>query len=144
MTDVRVVSAAETRALRQRVLRPHQTIEDLERSDDDAPHFAAYDDSGRLVACASVRPEPFPGEERASGWRLRGMASEPEVRGQGYGAAVLAAVIAHARNDDAAEVWCTARVTARDFYARHGFVAAGDVWEDPAYVGPHLYMRLAL
>ncbi|MCA1825164.1 MAG: GNAT family N-acetyltransferase [Mycobacteriales bacterium] len=145
MTVVRAVTAEDTRPLRQRVLRPHQTLADLAHSDDvSATYFAAYDESGRLVACASVRPEPFPGESESASWRLRGMASEPDVRGQGYGAAVLAAVVAHARAQGAAEVWCTARVTARDFYGRHGFVPASDVWADPAYVGPHLHMRRPL
>jgi hypothetical protein len=40
-------------------------------------------------------------------------------------------------------VWCTARVRARGFYERAGFVAVGGVLEIPR-IGPHVLMRRRL
>jgi predicted GNAT family N-acyltransferase len=36
-------------------------------------------------------------------------------------------------------IWCNARVPAIGFYRRGGFVAQGDVWEEPE-IGPHVVM----
>src|SRR4051812_35333296 len=96
------VPAAETRPLRQRVLRPHQRPEDLVLAGDDDPdsgHFAAQDVDGEVIGTASVRREPPPWAPGwAAGepaWRLRGMATAPEARGIGIGARLLDRVIDH-------------------------------------------------
>lgn len=141
MSEVHLVTPAETRALRQRVLRPHLTVEEVAATDDDVPNIACYDERGVVVACATVRAEPEPGRELASAWRLRGMASDPELRGRGYGAAVLTAAVDHVRAAGGTELWCNARIAARGFYERHGWTAVGDVWDEPV-IGPHVRMRL--
>jgi predicted GNAT family N-acyltransferase len=38
-------------------------------------------------------------------------------------------------------LWCNARISARSFYERAGFVTRGDVWDDPN-LGPHVKMEL--
>lgn len=140
--SIRRIDAADTRPLRQRVLRPHQPIDALIYPGDDAPnalHLGAFQD-GRTVSIASLAPEPFalaPGEAHA--YRLRGMATLPALRSQGIGGAVLEAGIAQVAERGARLVWCNARVPAEGFYERHGFRREGEPFELPG-IGPHVVM----
>jgi GNAT superfamily N-acetyltransferase len=138
VAEVRVVDPEVTVALRHQVLRPHQTLDDVRAASDGTPGIAVLDGE-RVLACASVRPEPMPGDERPGDWRLRGMASDPAVRGQGYGALALTAALDHARERGATRVWCNARTPARGFYERHGFTATGGEFHLPD-AGPHYLM----
>ncbi len=141
--------------LRQRVLRPHQTVAELMNPGDhdpDTAHLAALlpgpTAAATVVGTASVRRDPPPWrlETDAAGWRLRGMASDPAYRGQGIGTSLLAAAFEHARNRSGgpgpagrALLWCNARVSALGFYERAGLRTEGDPWEEPA-IGPHVRM----
>jgi len=138
VTEVRVVQPDETVALRQRVLRPHQTIDELRAQGDGRPGIGVYDD-GTLLACASVRDEPMPGDPRPGDWRLRGMATAPDHRGRGYGAAALTAALDYARAHGAERVWCNARTPAKGFYERYGFATTGDEFHIEG-AGPHYVM----
>lgn len=132
--------AAATYELRQRLLRPHQTVEELQRLDEaDAEYFAAMTDD-TVVATATVRRESCPWEpQRTDSWRLRGMATEPAYRGQGLGRQVLNAAVAHIASSGGGLVWCNARTPALSFYTRAGFVPYGDEWDEPL-IGPHVRM----
>lgn len=102
--------------------------------------FAALTADETVVATASIRPEPCPWQpERDNSWRLRSMATEPELRGQGVGSAVLNAALAHVAMAGGGLVWCNARTPAQSFYQRAGFAPHGDEWEDPQ-IGPHVQM----
>lgn len=137
------VSAEETYALRARVLRPGQPLSAVAQEGDDDPlfgFFAARTSDGDVVGTAVVRPEPCPWRPDDPGaWRLRGMATAEAARGQGVGAQVLRATIAHVVLEGGTLVWCNARTPARRFYEREGFVVEGDEWVDPE-IGPHLSM----
>jgi predicted GNAT family N-acyltransferase len=137
---VEPVPAEVTLPLRQRVLRPHQTIEQVRLPGDDdrdTRHFAALDEAGAVVGVASVRREPAPWGP--DGWRLRGMATAEQWRGRGVGANVLAAVFDHVAARGGGLVWCNARVPALRFYERAGFVVRGEPWDEPD-IGPHVRM----
>lgn len=142
---IRPITAVETRPLRQRVLRPHQTLEELRYPGDDARdtiHFGAF--AGEvLVAIASLYKEAPRDRDEPEAWRLRGMASAPEVRGGGYGGHILEACLAHARGRGGSFIWCNARVPVADFYRRYGFRVEGGVF-DVAGIGPHVYMARTL
>src|SRR5689334_884090 len=93
---VRRIEPEATWGLRQSVLRPHQVEREMEWPHDRAPdavHFGAFAGDA-LVGVASLVPEATPDREVAL--RLRGMAVEAGRRGQGIGAALLDACIAHA------------------------------------------------
>ena len=145
MISLRRSDALATQDLRRRVLRPGST--GVLAGDEDLAgvvFVSAYDD-GALVATGNVRPEPFPGTDRPDqpAWRLRGMATEPARRGEGLGAAVLAALVEHCRAEGGALLWANARLPALAFYARAGFGTWGQPWVD-AEIGPHQMIRFAL
>lgn len=137
------MEAGVTFPLRQRVLRPHQSLDQLALPGDDDPdsaHYAAVD-AGEVIATASVRREAPPWAPAAQpSWRLRGMATAEQRRGQGVGATVLAAVVEHVRRSGGGLLWCNARTSALSFYRRAGFATRGEPWMDPA-IGQHIAME---
>jgi GNAT superfamily N-acetyltransferase len=134
---------ADTRDLRRAILRPHQTPAELAAAEPDDPLALAAgvrsEDGGALLAVGFVHPDPdaAPGD---AAWRVRGMATAPEARGQGAGSAVLALLLAHADGHGAARVWCNARTPALTLYERAGFVATSGVFDLPP-MGPHVVME---
>lgn len=69
--------------------------------------------------------------------QLRGMATDSAWAGCGVGRAVLETAHALAGSRS---LWCDARMSAHDFYARFGWVAEGEQFDIPQ-VGPHTVMR---
>jgi GNAT superfamily N-acetyltransferase len=138
------INGPATYALRQHVLRPHQTIEQVAYPGDDDPktaHYAAVDDRGEIVGIATVlyQPPPWP-TDGGPAWRLRGMAIAEGRRDQGIGALVLAAVFDHVRANGGGLFWCNARIPAVSFYRRAGLVTRGEPWVEPD-IGPHIVME---
>lgn len=131
--------------MRGAVLRPHHPVAELVYPGDDLPGalHAVARKGGLVVGIVSITPEPHPIAPAEGDWRIRGMATDPAVRGEGYGAALLKAALAHARAERGRRVWCNARSSAVGFYTREGFVTEGDeftVWPDV----PHYVMAVTL
>ena len=142
---VQVAGAEEVRPLRRAVLRPHQRPEDLVYPGDDARdtgHFVVRS-GGAVVGVATVSREPHPRSPQAGDWRVRGMATDPAMRGAGIGGALLRACVDHARRAGGRRVWCNARVPARGFYERAGFAVEGGEFELPG-IGPHVLAAKAI
>jgi GNAT superfamily N-acetyltransferase len=137
---VALVPVADTRSLRHSVLRPHEPSEAIASHEPPgAVAFAAFDDDrADPIAVGLIGPE---GE--AGWWRVRGMATEPEARGRGAGAALLTALIQYAREQGAIRVWCNARLGALTLYRRAGFEVVSERFEIPE-IGPHYRMELPL
>ncbi len=138
---IRRISAAETRPLRQAILRPHQPVEELAYPGDDAPetaHFGAFLD-GKLIGIASVYHEPPHGETNQSAWRLRGMAVVPQLFRKGIGSLLLRACLNHAKQRGGTMMWFNARTPAVPFYQAHGFQIRGEEFTLPD-IGPHYFM----
>tara|TARA_R110002072_G_scaffold150953_7_gene299952 strand:+ start:7934 stop:8395 length:462 start_codon:yes stop_codon:yes gene_type:complete len=143
---IREITAAQTRPVRQRVLRPHQHPDELVYPGDDADdsfHLGAYQGNepiSTLVAILSMYRAPKP-ESITPAWRIRGMASIPEARGSGLGRLL----VEHAREKvwaiDRAPIWCNARESAFGFYHKLGFEIEGGVFEIEG-IGPHAVMVL--
>jgi GNAT superfamily N-acetyltransferase len=130
------ITVEQTRALRQSVLRPHETPAQLAAHESpDAFALGALADD-ELVAVGFVAPDGEPG-----GWRVRGMATAPHARGQGAGSAILGGLIGHARARGATRIWCNARTPARSLYERAGMRAVSEEFELPV-IGPHFVMEL--
>ena len=129
------LTVPETRPLRQAVLRPHMTVEAMAEAERaDAVAYGASID-GDVVAVGLVGPDGGPGA-----WRVRGMATAPDARGQGAGAAVLEALLEYADAHGATRVWCHARIRALSLYRRAGFTAVSEEFELP-HIGPHVVME---
>ncbi|HEV2362118.1 MAG TPA: GNAT family N-acetyltransferase [Acidimicrobiales bacterium] len=166
---VEVVEPSSTFSLRQRVLRPHQTVAEMNMVGDDDPRSACLairDDDGEIVATGSVRPESPPwvpgsptheshsshapydppsaavtaaGDGYESSWRLRGMATDAGLRNAGLGARILAAAIDHVAENGGGLLWCSARIGAVSFYERAGFQRLGETYDEP-HIGTHTVM----
>jgi ribosomal protein S18 acetylase RimI-like enzyme len=67
------------------------------------------------------------------------MATLFDMQGRGAGRRLVENGIGVARASGAELMWCNARVTARGFYERLGFVAVGDEFDLPAS-GKHYVM----
>ncbi len=132
------VSAEDIRPLRHRVLRPGQAFLETRYPGDDAGvHFGAFD-GDRLVGIASLYEEDRV-DGPAGGWRLRGMATDPDVRGAGYGAALLVACVEQVAGAGGTELWCNARMVAVGFYRKGGFEVVSEEFDVPG-IGPHVVM----
>jgi predicted GNAT family N-acyltransferase len=141
---IRRIEPEEVRPLRHRVLRPGQGVEETVYPGDeldDTVHLGAFD-GDRLVGIASLYREDRAGGP-AGGWRLRGMATEPDVRGGGFGAELLADAAHHVRASGGDELWCNARASAVGFYRRAGFDVVSEEFEVPG-IGPHVVMARAI
>jgi GNAT superfamily N-acetyltransferase len=135
--QVRPISAAETRPLRGAILRPNDPPERLIYPDDEQPdslHAGAFH-AGRLVGIATVARAVCPRASFPEPWQLRGMATTPEVRGLGYGRALVELCVAHIAARGGASLWCNGRTTAAGFYTAIGFTAIGK--EFVTETGPH-------
>ena len=132
------IDAERSRPLRQTVLRPHQTLEQLAANERPDTHYVGIDRDGEIVAIGRVRPEGPPGS-----WRVSAMATAPDHRGCGLGRLILRALVEHASARGATRVWCNARLAARGFYDREGWVVESEVFDLPD-IGPHVVMARAL
>lgn len=147
MITVGTVEQERTRELRRSVLRPGLALDDPLPGDDlpGAVHLGAIGADGTVLCTCFVYPDPCPWRpEREGAWHLRQMATHPAHRGEGLGAAVIAATIEHVRGDGGTLLWCHARETAAGFYARLGFVPHGPVFTDERHTIPHRSMWLDL
>jgi GNAT superfamily N-acetyltransferase len=139
--EVRRIDVQAARVLRHRLLRPGRPEDELVFPGDDAPdtlHSGAFE-GDRLVGIATIISEPQPGARDDRAWRIRGMATLPEVRGRGYGGLLLEGCLEHAVHHGAQVVWCNARTGAVGFYRRYGFAGRGDPFDIPN-IGPHQLM----
>jgi GNAT superfamily N-acetyltransferase len=123
------IEAAQTHDLRRRVLRGGRD-EHLVFHEDDRPgafHLGARPAPGApLVAVASFAPEATPHRPGRRAARLRGMITEPELQGQGYGRWLLDDAVARLRAGGVEVLWANARDSALGFYVRLGFDVVGE------------------
>jgi predicted GNAT family N-acyltransferase len=137
------VDAAATYSLRAQELRQGRP---LEIDGDDAPyamHLAARIDGGEIVGVVRFHPRDCPWREAEAAWQLRGMATDPRVRGLGAGRALVAEGLSRVSRLGGDLVWCDARATAVGFYERIGFTAVTEDY-DLRPVGPHRGMVIEL
>jgi predicted GNAT family N-acyltransferase len=106
-------------------------------------HLAARTVDGRLVGVVRFAPVPCPWREARAPWQLRGMATDPTVRGTGAGRALVAEGLARVAALGGDLVWCDARVPAVGFYERMGFAVVTEQFDKPEG-GPHRGMLVPL
>jgi len=147
LSRIVVLPSSATHPLRQRVLRPGRPLSECVFDGDDRAdtiHFGVEFD-GALVGIASLyrEPPPYephePRETRDPSFRLRGMATADEVRGRGFGKALVRACLDHVARLGGGLFWCNARTTAAGFYEALGLRTQGEPFE-MANLGPHVRM----
>lgn len=123
------------RSIREQVFIEEQKVpKDLEWDDADADaiHFLAEDHRGTAVGTARLLPSGQIGR----------MAVMAERRGFGIGRALLDAAIEAARTEGRYSVFLHAQTHAQDFYAKAGFHAVGDEFDEAGI--PHVQMEMTL
>jgi ribosomal protein S18 acetylase RimI-like enzyme len=67
------------------------------------------------------------------------MATDPSIRGSGWGRRLLLACLAHAATNGGTVMWCNARTEALPFYEQLDFRLFGEEYTPPG-LGPHRFM----
>ena len=138
------VAAGLTYPLRGAVLRPGRPVEIPGDDDETTFHLAARTPDGQVVGVMRFHPHRCPWRpDAARPWQLRGMATEPAVRGTGAGRALVVAGLARVVRLGGDLVWCDARAAASGFYARLGFRVVTEPYQISP-IGPHLGMLIDL
>jgi GNAT superfamily N-acetyltransferase len=143
--DIRNIIATETLPLRNAILRPDRPISAAQFPGDDSSttkHFGAFSD-GELVGIASLYNALLPDHGDEPALQLRGMATALQVRGQGFGRALVLACESFARERGLKLLWCNARTAAVPFYEKLGWRIVSEQFEIPD-VGPHFRMARRL
>lgn len=130
---IKRISAEQTLAIRHQVLWPEQQMEFCRlEEDDEGIHYGVVEHE-QLVCVASV----FVHNGVA---RLRKFATLGSFQKKGIGSAILRYLIADLRAQKVSYLWCDARQSAQDFYARFGFRAQGELF----YKQSIAYVRMSL
>jgi len=127
--------ATRLAAIRRTVFIDEQGVpEDMEwdEFDEASVHFLATADDGAPIGCARLLPDAHLGR----------MAVLPDWRGCGVGRALLEAAQDTARRRGHTMLQLSAQTHAAEFYARAGFVAVGDAYQEAGI--PHVAMQKAL
>ncbi|MPQ99460.1 GNAT family N-acetyltransferase [Modestobacter sp. I12A-02628] len=143
LITVEQVDAAATYPLRAQELRQGRPVE---IDEDDAPytlHLAARLDGGEVVGVVRFHPRDCPWRETEGTWQLRGMATDPRVRGLGAGRALVAEGLTRVAARGGQLVWCDAREAAVGFYRKLGFQVVTEPY-DLRPVGTHRGMVVEL
>lgn len=85
--------------------------------DDDGTHFGAFLPD-KLAGVVSLF-------NKGDDFQFRKLAVDPALQRQGIGGIILNYITQYALEQGARRLWCTARIAAAGFYARHGFSETG-------------------
>jgi predicted GNAT family N-acyltransferase len=139
------VPAEATYPLRAAVLRPDGGEITWAGDEDPATfHLAARTAAGQVVGVVRFHPAPCAWRPASRApWQLRGMATDPAVRGAGAGRALVIEALAQLTARGADLLWCDARVSAAGFYERMRFTVVTGEYDKPG-IGPHVGMLIDL
>ena len=143
MINYKEIAPTDTYSLRQSILRPHQSLEEMVYEFDDHPkslHMGAFIDQS-LEGIISLYPQNRDLDLSNQEWRVRGMATSQNLRGQGAGKKLLNFAVTYAQRQGAVLVWCVARASAEGFYRKYNFTPTGSEFEVEGF-GPHwIYVK---
>tara|TARA_B110000046_G_scaffold177001_1_gene203303 strand:+ start:1235 stop:1684 length:450 start_codon:yes stop_codon:yes gene_type:complete len=146
IVEIKKVDASQIRDLRYKVLWPHLEGPDACQiapdSADSTFHMAAIAD-GKVVGTATLIVDINPRFTEKNQYRLRAMATDPEMRGYGVGAQLVMKAIEELKKKNVKLLWCDARLIATGFYEKQDFKIKGRVYQVPK-IGPHKLMYKAL
>lgn len=139
---IRFITADQTLPLRSLVLRNGLPEAECIFTHDTLPttfHLGYFDENNELLCILTCMRENH-GKIPKDAYRLRGMATHPDHRRQGYAAELLHAAIEHLKIQLGIEyLWFNARTIAFPFYEALGFEFISDEFDIPG-IGPHREM----
>ena len=140
-TQVEIIHPEDTYDLRHRVLRPHQPIADCQYPGDftGTTFHLGIKGSETFVCIGSFFLEKHMDFQDDTQIRLRGMATDPLLKGKGFGRTLIQAAEEILLQRSAPFIWCYAREKAFDFYTKVGFKFHGPFFELPG-IGRHKVM----
>lgn len=139
MIEVKRIKAEETYALRKEVLRKNIDLPSNFKGDtgEDTFHLGLFIDH-QLIGIVSFMKNNYR-NLNGEHYQLRGMATNEEFQGKGYGKELILYGMDILKDRKANIVWCNARVIALDFYKKMGFQIIGEEFDIPK-IGGHFVM----
>ncbi|HFF3189893.1 GNAT family N-acetyltransferase [Bacillus anthracis] len=145
MITVKNIEGSETYVLRQKILRPNQTLADCKYPSDyetDTFHLGAFIND-KLISIASFSKEIYPDLPVGIHYRLRGMATLPAFRNNRAGSSLIQKAEQILQGRQATILWCNGRITVADYYKHLGFQEYGEIFEiEPIGLHKVLYKRV--
>lgn len=141
MVKIKQVTPEDTYAIRRKIFRPNQTIDTYKYDADhdrESFHLGAYQDD-KLISVASFLKESHPAFEEMNQYRLHGMATLEEYRGQQAGSNLLIEGEKILRRRHARLLWCNAKYPVSNYYTSFGLREHGEVFVLDS-IGPHKVM----
>jgi GNAT superfamily N-acetyltransferase len=142
---VKKIRAEETYHLRQSILRPMQSMNEMNYEGDHDPgtiHLGAFVED-ELIGIVSLFNHPMPESTDKNQWRFRNMAVKKEYQNNGIGKILFKYCIDEAKAAGAATLWCNARTPVEKFYEKNGMERVSDEFIiEP--IGPHVIMKMNL
>jgi GNAT superfamily N-acetyltransferase len=144
--EIRLITTADAIPLRKKILRPEETNNAgvMYAGDDFSTtyHFGIFVDQ-KLCGVSTFLSEPIADFPAKLPYRLRGMAVESELQGQGLGFKLLKHGVEFLEQKNCDLIWFNARENAFSFYGKLGFVTHGPLF-DIKGAGPHkvMYKRM--
>ena len=140
--EIREIKTQDTYSIRQTVLRPGRPITECHFSgdkDDGTFHLGIFQNL-KLIGVASFMKNSNPFFKSHTQFQLRGMAILPDFNTKGYGSLLLKEGEQKIDlNHKDTMLWFNARITAVDFYKKHGYECIGKTFEVPG-VCEHIVM----
>lgn len=139
--ELQTLSATETYPLRHKILRPHQALSEMTYPGDEDPQnfHVGIKKEGVVFGIASVFMEDSSMFREKPCYRLRGMAVDSHLKGQGWGGKIFTFAMEEAQSRGCKVLWCNARTPAVPFYQRFGLKTYGEEFQMPG-IGPHFVM----
>ncbi|NLR94813.1 MULTISPECIES: GNAT family N-acetyltransferase [Flammeovirga] len=112
--EIRDITAAQTWAIRHKVMWPKEPLSYVKIPDDDKGRHLGLFVGEELTSVISLFMDPDKNVQ------FRKFATLQEQQGKGYGSILLKHVIKLAKEEGAKVLWCNARATATILYEREG------------------------
>ena len=128
---IKQITAEQTKPLRKLILRPDLSMEELTYDgdlDESSAHFGFIEEDA-VKGIATLYNSPSPAlDQSLNMYRLRGMAVEESLRGKNAGRKLIDACVDFVSRNKGDVIWCDARISAKGFYEKLGFVATGKIY----------------
>ena len=119
MVSIEQIVSYLTWPLRRDVLYPGKMKHDMGMEEDEqGTHFGAFKDN-KLVGVVSLF-------QTGTSFQFRKLAVDASAQNMGIGSELLQYITVYAQTNGGILIWCNARVSAINFYLKHGFLQTGN------------------